>query len=220
MILLFRPKGTTATPEKPFSAMRPVTSGPNGLAGDVFAIPAVDGKVGYYPDSQTWIEGKPFWIGRDDTPTPPEALLRKEPIDGHWVTLEDGNKWLVPVVRVFPFGTSLPEALVLGPDGELVSKPLARFAKVVADADRVYDFFLDPDGAELMHSEAWSIANRALAVNYHVWPEFVSMAELLTTRNIAEVLKAMIDYPAIEAEIKKKQNTLDDINNTEDGNAD
>jgi hypothetical protein len=200
MILYFVPKGSKAKAPDHCTTYREVQTGPGGLGGLVYSND--DGKTGYYPDSQSWSQAEEIWIGVDRDPIKPESLLRKEIIGGHSVRLEDGNDWIIPVARAFPSGTRLPEALILGPDGQLISEVLPRFAQFSTDANRVYDA-LAGDG-EMSVVDAWEIAVKALGFNYYIGRREVSLLKLLTTANIIEILKAIIDYPTVMEALKKK----------------
>ena len=85
---------------------RDCTSGPGGLGGVIYSDGS--GRTGYYPDVQDWSESGLFWIGVDRDPVTPESLERAEMIGGHYVRLEDGHDWLIPVARCFPIGSRLP----------------------------------------------------------------------------------------------------------------
>jgi hypothetical protein len=214
MILYFIPSDSKATAPDHCKKESDVHGGPGGKIGRIYAVG--EGPVGYYPDTQKWEkvsndETDTYWLGVDRDDFSPSDIERGELIDGHLVTLEDGNKWLIPVARVFPIGTRLPEALILGPGGELVSEVLPRFAQFSKDADRAYDA-LTGEG-ELSIADAWEIAVKALSLNYKLDRQEVSLLHLLTTTNIMEILKAIVDLPAILEMSKKKAEESSSIDN-------
>lgn len=206
MLLYYLPEGADKT-VLPIhgGGRRQVNRGPDDGQGTVFS--KQDGKIGYFPDDgQEWIDCGGYWLGKSGE-TKPEDLLNKEVIDGHYVTLEDGNKWLIPVARVFPVGTRLPEALILGPEGELVTEVLPRFAQFAKRANTLWEIF----AAQIAEGEekftirnGWDIAVEALSINYQLDGHSVSLLRLLTTANIKEVLTSVVDYPTIMEEMKKK----------------
>jgi len=195
-------------------AQREALTGPGGESGLVIAPACPDGKAaqcGYFPASQHWVAATcgRYWIGREtDNPPLPEDLQRPEMVAGHLVALEDGNEWLIPVARHFAQGTALPQALLLGPDGQLVAEALPRFAKLSSHAERAFDDFCraagspnDAEGEPLTIAEIWAIAIEALALNYRISAEEVSFLHLLTTQNTLRIAEALIDWPTAEAAI-------------------
>ncbi len=193
-----------------------IERGPEGESGILFLAGPVSSdrkapRIGYYPAQQTWQScnhGK-FWLGYETSHRPePADLVREEMIAGHQVTLADGHDWMVPLARVFPKGTALPQALVLGPDGELVTESLPQFAKLSQDAERVFEWHIGED-VTMNLQEAWDAAIRALAQNYRLDKWEVSMLRLLTDANVTETLLALIDGPEIKAFINSKKKDED-----------
>lgn len=194
-----------------------VERGPDGNPGCVFACqPDTDAgelpRIGFYPASQAWSPANAgsFWLGYEPARKPrPADLQRAEFIGGHVAELDDGNAWTVPLARAFGSGVSLPQALVLGPNGELIAEALPKFARLGATAERVFTAFLD-DGEDLTVAECWDIAVIALAQNYRLSKWEVSALRLLTTDNVQTVLGHLIDLPAIIERAKaQKKSQLD-----------
>lgn len=219
MILFFIPTDSAEKPPEHLNTKRDVQGGPGGENGTIYTNGK--GKTGYYPKEQEWMEvaGESgcYHLGVDRDPLAPADLERDELIAGHLVTLEDGHDWLIPVARCFPAGTNLPEALILGPDGGLVSEILPRFAKFAEDAERVYAAL--GDGEDMSLTDGWDVAVRALSLNYHLGRHEVSFLKLLTTTNMTLILRAIIDYPTITAAIEdhKKKESLQDSDSLNDG---
>ena len=90
---------TSAAPKTPFE-QRPVTNGPGGQHGLIVSLS--DEYCGYYKDLQEWKQeiDTEYWVGmwRDKPPTP-DTLARENQIAGHWLRLEDGHDWLLPLAR-------------------------------------------------------------------------------------------------------------------------
>ena len=212
MILYFIPEGSDATPPEHCTTQRKVIKGPDSKSGTIYSFGP--GKTGFHPGQQTWTAVDDYYIGCGDDVTP-ALLLRPEPIDGHYVCLEDGNDWLIPCARMFPAGTMLPESLILGPDGAWVTEILPRFARFSARAQKVWDAFTGDN--EMDFSTASDIAAEALSINYYIGRHEISILRLFSTTNVMNILKAMVDYPTLMEDIKKK--TQED-GSTSDGSAD
>jgi hypothetical protein len=194
--------------------------GPNGGPGVVFATQpdTADGslpKIGMYGARQQWIAcfGGQFWLGWETaTPPTPSDLLRTECIAGHMAGLDDGNEWMIPTARAFGRGSALPQALMLGPDGELVAQALPRFARLSNAAEKVFAAFLG-DGEDLTLQQCWDVAVMALGQNYRLSQWEVSALQLLNTDNVQTVLGHLIDMPTVLAKIKdEKKNQFDTDN--------
>lgn len=220
-------------------------SGPGGSPGAVvflsFPTSPREGRplVGYYPKKQTWHSaGSPgVFVGYEtDNPPNPEDLARPEMIDGHFVRLADGKDWLVPTARIFPQGSRLPKALILGPGGELISESLPRYASISRQADRVWaEFERSIDGNDPAESEKpltvqdqFDIAIEALSINYRLSKWEASALRLLTTDNVVKIIQALIDVPTLievakahtEALKKKDLASILDGSNSSDGKPD
>ena len=178
-----------------------IAEGPGGSEGCVLRAGG-RGRLGYFPDRQRWVvgPGAEWWVGIEGVASP-EALERREIIDGHLVRLGDGNDWRIPVARSFIRGSALPHALVLGPDGEVVTEALPEYAALSAAVERIERAFLgqlgEGDPEEIDIKDGFRIAASALALNYRVGPAEVSFLRLLTTSNIRAVLEALVDVPTI-----------------------
>ena len=221
---------------------RSTSLGPTKKSGAIIVIKssnpeAKTPQVGYFPEKQDWQESmsKKFWIGKEkENPPKPIDLQRKELIDGHLTRLEDGNECLVPAARIFPQGTTLPQSLILGPNGELVQEILPKFAQLGKKADELWIEFQREQGmlpkenaAEPIGLKArWDIAIAALAVNYKIGQDEVSFLRILTTENLSRILAAIIDIPVLisvvkaskEAFKKKAQSKTQDGKIIKDGN--
>jgi hypothetical protein len=194
--------------------------GPSGRAGCVFAAyplgETVDASgVGYFADRQTWVEvsaGR-LWIGYANDGRPgPEDLKRPNPIQGHHVRLSDRKAWLVPAVRAARGSSAIPQGIALGPDGELVVEDLPQYAELAAGADRLWDWVWGRLNG-LPYTELIRTVGTALSLNYRVGPLECSALRLLTTANVAEAGRAVVDWPTVvellgQAEAESKKNEI------------
>ena len=177
--------------------------GPGDQRGCLFARRAGEPHaLGYAPDRQRWAKAAgsgEYWLGYDTAEPPtPAHLERAEIIDGHLVRLGDGQQWLVPVARMFSGGTALPQAIVLGPNGEKVLRALPAYVAIARHADRV------ATDIHIGMSDGWDIAVEALALNYRIGPDEASLLQLLTTPIVPNVLEALVDVPTLRAVARQR----------------
>lgn len=198
-------------------AQRATVGGPGGGRPGVLISAGPAATLLYAPARQPWARradcGGPAdseaWLGLEpaDPPTPAD-LARRELIDGYELPLAgpDGadHPWLIPLARVFPAGTLLPQALALGPGGAVVQEILPRFAAACRLAERLWDLARAaagdwPADAEppqaLGDAEEFRAAATFLGINYRVGPAEISALGILTTRTLARVVFLAVDLP-------------------------
>ena len=195
-----------------------------GRQGVIVADPNRVESIGLYPDKQTWrkIPGREVWAGfyTDDRPTPAD-LARKEQLNGHLVTLLDGNQWLCPLIRQFGeedgelrWGIAVPQVSKLSDDGAWVAGDIVgRFKPVWETACRWQEDLEralfggddeEEDGLVVTFAEAHDAAAEALAVNYVVSPIECDLCGLFTDEHVRDVLSAMVDWDTQLAWATKK----------------
>ncbi len=184
------------------------SKGPDGVGGAILARGNLGGKHGYYPDVQEWQKVAGQWLGwPKDNPPGPDDLVRDTLVDGWDTELADGNAWVVPVVRVFPKGTRLPQTMVLGPAGQWVGQVREEFVDLCQAVGVAWDFFFaaphvaDPaagfEGRVITLPDAADLAVRGLTLNYRVGRREVSALRLLDDKMVGRVIGAMFDLPAV-----------------------
>lgn len=203
-----------------------VVAGPDGQAGLVLAEDRLVGRVGYYPDNQTWHDFGALWVGVEtDRPAPtPESLQRARIIRGHRVRLTDQQQWEIPVARAMletPTGLSpaiaLPLQCRIDQDGRWVRDAVvADYADLWRIACDWWDSFVpssrDESAATSTEKTAvvfsfdaiLSSASTVLSVNYHLPPQAISALGLFDEVSAREILMAVIDWPTVVAFSKKK----------------
>lgn len=179
-------------------------SGPDGQHGVVGRLDA--GAV--LADRARWmrVPDSPAWVGYDPQCLPtPGDLLREKPHDGHWVVLEDGNEWLIPVARYVNGASPLPKRLAYENGTWKSGDLLPRYTEFFAAACRFWDTLLGEasEDNQITFNDEVSLAAEALALNYRVGPVEISLLGLLSTQSESEILKAVVDWPAVE-DFKKK----------------
>lgn len=208
--------------------------GPGGGPGLVCAADEST-KLGYFADRQTWrqIPGSRHWLGwyQDDLPTP-EALARKEQLDGHYVTLADERPWLAPIARGWTefegearWYCNLPQRSGLDEQGHWTSQgvlrkhePLWQLAlaywddlyaamKTAAGDDGEHD---DTTHDETTHAITFEFAGlheaavEVLAANYRIGAIEADVLGLLTVSHCRDILGALIDQDGFRELVKKK----------------
>ncbi len=178
--------------------------------------------------AQRWkrIQETPGWVGLvgDERPGPTQ-LGRPRQVQGHWVRLADGNDWLVPVARRVTGDLNFPAALHRDEKGVWSAGEVlpayrdlwdtacriwdALFAEITKGRDLTIDVTVEADAAV-----------EALAVNYRVGPTEVELLGLLTTTDVAEVLKALIDWPRVEQALAEQKKTESETVSSTPGSAD
>lgn len=187
---------------------RGVDSGPDGLNGCIISE-TPGARIGYYPDDQEWCESEngAYWIGFFKTAKPcPNDLARKEQYGGHLVKLADGSEWLVPVVRILCGGTSLPQAVKWGKNGEIIQEILPQYVELCRVGEEISEHVLEHGTISGTTEYLANIAVSALQINYKIGKWEASALSILTTTNIQKIIEAMIDVPTALAinELEKK----------------
>lgn len=204
---------------------RQVMRGPFGrAAGTIVAHESVDAALVRFDEAQQ--EWKPFpgdsqvCVGLPKaSKLQPEQLVRDEALPGHWITLGDGSRWLIPVARGFDAESEYPYlALPIGleydcPTGrwlaggvqirykrlhDIVERHLERRMK---SSEENSDTFTDP--------EANDLAIEAIRTNYRVDSVELSFFKgAFTLQSRQDIIDAVIDLPTIIKWHKAKANIV------------
>lgn len=192
-----------------YSTMAP---GPDGGRGVVFVL---KGSL-HVPEDTKWEKypgREDLWMGYDPANRPgPEDLAREKQFAGHLVELSDGKSYLVPVARAVDGSTPLPRKLTREGKNWIVGDVEEIYREYFAQACRVWDQVYavadkdDKQGEEtaITIEDGSDVAAMALGLNYRLGPEEMSLLGLFNTENMANVLKAVVDWPGFEEMIKKK----------------
>lgn len=208
--------------ELPIMSGRPCEKGPDGSAGVVLADHRVVECIGYFEKTQTWrrISDK-AWVGfyTDDPPRPVDLACRAQ-LAGHLVQLGDEQRWLIPVARALDedgsglvFSNALPETVTLNEQGDWENGGVVpRYAALWDLATRWWDTLHDAT-AETSESQTvafdfqggYDAALTALATNYRVGKGETALLGLFNQECCREILNALVDWPTMEAFLKKKR---------------
>lgn len=190
-------------------AQRRAGNGPGEQTGVVCA--AESDQVGYFPQAQVWrrlpaIAAAPAtWLGwAIAAPPTPQSLLRKDALDGHLVTLADGQEWLVPIAQRWTgsgFARAVGARMKLDDqgqwvEGDILPRYLGLWKAANAWSDLRYQASDDADSS-LTIAEAADLCAEVLAVNYRLGRSEIGCLQLFDDRETYRaVLDASIDTPA------------------------
>lgn len=168
--------------------------GPGDKAGCAFGPVGKD--IGYYPQSQTWIQAQGYWLGwKTDDPPGPADLKREQMAAGQEVELGDGNLWHVPKVRIAHGSSELPMVYKRNPlTGELEARLVSKFHGLYQRVVEIFEDLKNFDWTKL-HDLCVDI----LAVNYRIDVAACYALELMTSTGMVEIFKVASD---IEATLK------------------
>lgn len=196
----------------------------NGTKGTVFGIKGKcsdDIKVGFYHEEQEWInipkqdgsQGR-LWIGYYKNNKPkPENFLKKDYLDGYFLELADGNKWVVPVARRYQEGCLLPKGTMMLVAGRIDEFVIEKYLPLQKIAEQLFVYFgLDydkefqkDDGFLCDDVSFFNTCVSVLSTNYNLDFRDISVLKLFTTDNTVEILKIVVDMPYIDRLIKLQQ---------------
>ena len=198
-----------------------VSRGPERQPGGV--VFGAGDRVGLRIEEQQWAKAhdvEDVWVGVwKDAPPKPEDLQREASLPGLAVTLDDGNAWTVPVLHAIEtepelsFRCAAPRPFVYLGDGKWgLGEVQPKYAAAYNLAVQWFDILvsqLGDDGenedVEFDLNDATTASVVALGVNYRLRSDEVSVMGLLgTDGTVGEVLRALIDWPTLEAFASKK----------------
>ncbi len=199
---------------------------PTGEPGQLFADNSRIGeqRFGYKEDNQTWrkIPKSDVWVGFDNLDRPsPDALLRRESLDGEGVKLNDGLVWIIPRLWFFADGNGFQLALPIVADvddeGNWISGGVDVGHQELKDyADRMLEATImavtdEEHQIEPMDTvEMLDIAACLLSANYVISKTEIGMLGLLRNDSLLlEIGRAALDIDrAEEWALKKKPESL------------
>ena len=178
--------------------------GPGGKACTLWQYRSASKRLLYKPEQQTWSESLTggYWTGFYNDEKPTEQELRRDvQLAGHLIELGNGEKWLIPVARFISGGSRLPQSLILGSNGELVTETLPEFAAFGCKVEKLWQDFeneMNQVEAEPLvdAKQRWQLAVEALRLNYFVGADEVNALRLLTTKNLNEIMAAILAVPS------------------------
>lgn len=180
-----------------------------------------DGRLGYYPEKQTWKQwpGKNIWVGCDEDDKPgPDDLRRADQITGRWLVLDDGNRWLAPIARKWHeiddkllWDYNVPRRLSLDENGQWMPgdvKPryerLWQLAMEYEDTAARAAHNAEGDIVRFTFEHVDELAVGALQVNYRVGPVELDMLGIYDDQARNAIIRVLLDADTRETWLKKK----------------
>jgi hypothetical protein len=181
-----------------------------GLLGGWLDVDPSKSIMAYQPVRQTWQQcpGFDLWIGTEnEKPVRPEDLQRAKCQPGNWVQMADGNHWLIPVAKWLPHLHGLNEFR------QPCQRPKPQFVEFCQMAEGVLDSLLTTSTDGKIRCEVdWDFVCDALAMNYRLIPDAVSLLGLVDDRSGIQAMAVVSGMQAIvEVEIQKKTAESADI---------
>jgi hypothetical protein len=198
--------------------------GPDGMKGVVVCHGGnQDGKLGYWPEDQTWkrIPCSAIWCGMFTAEPPrPDDLARTEQISGEWIKLDDGHRWLAPKARRWLeiddrllWDYNLPRRMTLSEDGLWqpgdVKPKYTRLWQMATEyeaaaAAAISQSAEDDGTVRFSYEEIDLLAISALQVNYRVGPVELDLLGVYDDSSRQRIIDVLLDNATWLAWLKKK----------------
>lgn len=182
------------------SNISPNSDGPvSGVRGALVGF-GHDWPVQYQAGAYRWDRvSDSMWIGARRSGVNPAELQRPEIIDGHPVTLADGNEWLIPVASPLVPTCSLPanDALIDGAWQRVVCDQYRALSDRALQMAEQYREALLGDGKMACNDiELREFVGEVIAVNYNATLQELSALRVFDSGIWQAVIEAFIDWPA------------------------
>lgn len=184
-------------------AVASVTNGPGGQMGTLLQClsDTTDDEtepvaVGYFPNQQTWQQTGKYWTGYVTGQLPTATELRRDKfISGVDVTLENGDVYECPTIRLMHDGSNLPDVWKLV-DGKFksITKPDWNWAWELSGD--IWDSFVANGSVNNEQAFEWCV--KLVGINYRVGPHEASILELFGSSTMASVLQSAIGGKLLE----------------------
>jgi hypothetical protein len=172
--------------------------------------------VGYEHPELGQLEAERYWLGVEkQRPPQPCELARKNPINGHNVTLGDGYSYVVPTISRLPNKYQIADG---GQINRVVKQEYAKFyevgMKVVAElmeqfamVDQIRDKTPDIDDCsmEVNALDGLRLIASAISLNYRLNWELTFMLGLLDERSAAKAFAVFCELSEIQEVVDAKK---------------
>lgn len=202
---------------------RECMNGPGGTAGVVVmdqSCVSSDRMPKYHRESQRWEKRFGFdgtWIGCWDNWQPtPEHLARSKQVPGKEIKLDDGNQWIVPLIRTWmddiEANQVLPSCCLARSyrrsheTGNLVpGEVVAEFRDLWLAACDMSNVMLEQlfgGNTRIEVDQADKFVERVLSTNYRVSLEEIGFLGLLNDNSYGEVIRMALDWSTLMERLK------------------
>jgi hypothetical protein len=175
--------------------------GPEKDRDGLLATPFRADAVLYEPHLQRWDRlADNCWIGCLRG-VAPDAFRREQTRAGYLVPMGDGQRWQVPVANPFLSTCALPRWDVLGPSGwtAQVQDQFSGLADRAAEAAaKMREAALFRRELELEEDWLRQLMADALAVNYDLTMQELSVLRVFSAESLANAIRALVDWPEME----------------------
>ena len=180
-------------------------AGPHGTTGTLIGT---DRPLRYDADDQMWYPApeRAYWVGwPTDAPPGPGDLIRPKFVTGQVLRLGDGNDWICPTARLYDGMAALPVRFGLDADGNDAAEVVREYADLWSMAQEIWTGAIaelqapDSDESGMDPERVIEIAHAALAANYRLNPTIIKALGLLTTENIHEIVRILVDFGSFRA---------------------
>ena len=164
------------------------------------------GGLRYSESLQTWkpLADRGYWLGWEGDPPGPQSLLRPKIIVGSTVMLEDGQAWICPMARLYDGTPNLPLRIGLDDEGGDAAEIVERYRALWELGEDVWRRMRAEVDTGVV-AEKWTVAQTldaavvCLATNYRINAHAAKAVGLLTTENVAEILRVLVDFGTFRA---------------------
>jgi hypothetical protein len=165
--------------------------------------------LGYSEAIQEWqrAPGGKFWVGWEkERPVRPCDIRRRTLHHGLPVTLNDGSQWHVPITA------ALPRTWGVTDDGDFCKRIKPEFREYCELSERVFNQIFrgtveEGKDAGVVLTEGWDFCCRALALNYRLTPELITVLGLIDDQNAVAIMSASIELDLISEVSDEKKNS-------------
>jgi len=172
-------------------------NGPDGGCGTLAGWGRVGKITAYRAASQEWHKLPPsavrtgdVWIGWDlnDRPSP-TTLARRRQVGSRVIQLGDGDHWLLPTVDAMPKTVGLDAA------GNVSARLVEEWESFVNDTESfLKKFRIEETEMFVSIEEAFRYCAAALAKNYRLVPELISILNLIRDEHFASIPANVLRY--------------------------
>jgi len=183
------------------------SAGPHGKRGTLITWQE-NVLLAYDPASQDWHPAGDYWIGvRSDYDSADFAKLDpagRHLARGYRVPMGDGREYVIPVALLDAPNFALPWKEGITAEGDISRQVDPRYRAVCDVAGSLWEHVSDDAAFEMPEDELREAAATAISVNYRLDLTDCLALGLFTSESYADLVKAILDVPAMDEMLKKK----------------